>query len=174
MVKGRPSKYDVILNNLDYIKEELEKGTTESEIAKSLKISYSTWNNYKTQGRPEFMMLFKDVVVARVETKVDCDNSALVEELKNKLVKKAMGYTVTTTKYQKCKAIEYDSDTGKKLREYEKMVEYEEETYYPSDTNAILNALNIYDKSYVRDRAAHTIKLREIELKEKNANKEDW
>ena len=54
MGAGRKSKYDInIKPNLAWISEQIKNGVIEAEIAKALKISVATLNNYKLKY-PEF------------------------------------------------------------------------------------------------------------------------
>lgn len=175
---GRKSKYEtVILPNLEFIKEQIKAGTSEKDICKALNLGYGTWHLYKKEEKKELVDAICEGVSADIEDldKEDVkDKNKIVARLRAKLIEKAEGYRVTVKKYMKCKCIEYDPDTGKKWREVEKVVPYDEEIYYPSDTNAIMNALDIYDKSYIKNYAAHQLKVKELKLKEDAAKKEDW
>lgn len=52
------------------------------------------------------------------------------------LHKKATGFNVGVKKNYKLKRIDFDPDTGKKIREYEELATGVEETYVPADLNA--------------------------------------
>ncbi len=52
------------------------------------------------------------------------------------IYKKATGYNVTIDKIYKLKHIEYDPDTGKKVREYEELTTKPEDTHIPADIRA--------------------------------------
>ena len=52
------------------------------------------------------------------------------------LYKKATGFNVGLKKTYKLKRVEYDPDTGKKLREFEELATGVDETYVPGDLNA--------------------------------------
>ena len=52
------------------------------------------------------------------------------------LYKKACGYSVTVNKTYKLKRVDYDPDTGKKVREYEELCVGADENYIPADVRA--------------------------------------
>lgn len=52
------------------------------------------------------------------------------------LYKKATGYNVALSKTFKLKKIDYDPDTGKKVREYEELATGVDETHVPADLRA--------------------------------------
>ncbi len=52
------------------------------------------------------------------------------------LYKKATGYNVSLSKTYKLKRVDYDPETGKKLREYEELATGIDETYVPADLRA--------------------------------------
>ena len=54
----------------------------------------------------------------------------------NALYKKATGHSVPLKKTYKLKHVEYDPDTGKKLREFEELATGIDETFVPADLNA--------------------------------------
>lgn len=58
------------------------------------------------------------------------------DTIEDELFKRARGQTITLTKDVKIRRIEYDPDTGRKLREYEEMAPAEEEIYVPADVRA--------------------------------------
>mgnify|MGYP002520258083 CR=1 FL=1 len=57
-------------------------------------------------------------------------------EIIRALYKKATGYNVAVNKTYKLKRVDYDPDTGKKLREYEELATGVDETYVPGDLRA--------------------------------------
>lgn len=156
---GRKSKYQVIKDNFDYIDKQLNNGASEKQIAKTLGIAYSTWNKYKEEYQ-EFKELCSK---SRVE---------LVEDLRSALVKKAMGFSRIIERPMKVKRVEYVD--GKKSKEWEEVIYYNDETYFPPETTAIFGALNIYDEEYVKDKKAYELKEREVKLKEEEAKKNSW
>ena len=52
------------------------------------------------------------------------------------IYKKAIGYSVKLTKKIKLKRVDYDPETGKKLREYEELADATDESYVPPDLKA--------------------------------------
>ena len=52
------------------------------------------------------------------------------------LYKKAVGYNVSVAKTYKLKHVDYDPDTGKKIREYEELATGIDEDYIPGDLKA--------------------------------------
>ena len=116
MARGRPGKKDEICKHKADIEKWAAEGLTMGQIAKKLGVSESTLYKYKAE-LPE---LSETVKKGRREA---------VAELENMAFKAAKGYTITVTKHQKVKRIEYED--GKKKLEKEEMVEYEEEVYFP-------------------------------------------
>lgn len=156
---GRKSKYQVIKDNFEYIDKQLNNGASEKQIAKTLGIAYSTWNKHKEEFKE-----FKDLCSkSRVE---------LVEDLRSSLVKKSLGFTHTIQRPMKVKRVEYVN--GKKAKEWEEVIYYNDVTYFPPDTTAIFGALNIYDDEYVKDKKAYELKKEELEFKKENAAKDNW
>lgn len=141
---ARPSKYQTHVEPyFGEIKEALEKGVDEKEIAKNLGVSISSWCEYKHKF-PAFSELFKNI-----------DRTELIKSLESALIKRAQGY-------------EYEEK-----RQYIKRDENDEEVTYTEimtkyqapDTTAIFGALNRFDKNYVKDRAYYNLKKQELELR---------
>ena len=159
---GRKSLYEShIKPYLEKIDLWLNDGADEKQVAENLGIAYSTWNVYKTKY-PEL----KDLC--------DKPRASLVDGLKGALVKKALGFTHTNTRALKVKDIIYED--GKKVRETEKVIYYDDDTYFPPDTTAIFGALKIYDKDKLDyDIQAQSIDLKKQELEfKKEQAKKDW
>ena len=57
-------------------------------------------------------------------------------EVENATHKLALGYTVPVKKTFKLRRVEYDPDTGKKLREYEELATGYDEVHVPANVNA--------------------------------------
>lgn len=138
------------------IEEWVKDGAAETQIAEALGVSYSSWKSYK-RNIPEFKAFLESI-----------DRTNLVLELRSLLLQKARGHTKKVKKAMKCKNILYNDD-GKRISEEERVEYYDEEIYFPPDNTAIFGCLNIFDKTYVRDRAAHELRLKEIEIKEKES-----
>lgn len=155
---ARPNKQDIILNNLEQIEEWTSKGLTLKQIAKKLGISESTLYKYKA-GSEEFSESVKK------------GRQGAVEELENSMFKSAAGYTRRVKKYQKVKNCIYEN--GKKSKEWEEMVEYEEEVYFPPDTTAGIFLLKNWG-NYMNEPRAMDIRKKELELREKQINATTW
>lgn len=56
--------------------------------------------------------------------------------VENELYKRALGYTVVLRRPYKVKEAEYDPETGKRVREYERIVYADYEEHYPGDVTA--------------------------------------
>ena len=123
------TKYEtVVLPRLLEIEAWARDGVIDRDIAKNLGMAYSTFNEYKK--RPELSeALKKSKAVADI----------IVE---NALFKKATGYTQTVKKTFKCKVVEYDETTGRKIRESEELREGVDEVHVPPDTTAQIYWLN--------------------------------
>jgi len=127
-VKPRTKYETVVLPRLLEIEAWARDGVIDRDIAKNLGMAYSTFNEYKK--RPELSeALKKSKAVADI----------IVE---NALFKKATGYNQTVKKVFKCKVVEYDETTGRKLKEYEELKEGLEEVHVAADTTAQIYWLN--------------------------------
>lgn len=153
---GRKSKYEKkILPNWETIKEYLKKGFTEKEIADKIGVSESTWFTYKKQFSE-----FSELINAR---EVDTD---VIEEARSALHRRATGYH-----YIEKKIVKKVNEDG----EMEVVQEEEYLKYEHPDTNAI----NLFLKNYDRDNWSNDpqmleLRKREIELKEKEFNNNNW
>lgn len=146
---GRPSKYEThVKPNLEQIKKWAEQGATEKQIAEQLGVAYSSFNEYKKQF-PELSEILKEK-----------DMNPLVEELRSALVKRALGFEYK----EKKEYIKEDPMTGART----KYVEITTRQSLP-DSTAIFGALNIYDPTYIRDRANHELRREDLELRKKLA-----
>lgn len=142
---GRPCKYEShVKPYLDQIRKWAKQGASEKQMAKQLKVAYSSWNEYKVRF-PEFSEFLKEM-----------DRPELVEELRSALVKKALGFEYK----EKKEYIKEDPDTGDTV----KYTEVTTKMSLPSET-AIFGALNLYDKDYVRDRANHELRKEDLNLR---------
>lgn len=155
---SRESKEQVILDNLDKIKEWAANGLTIAQIAKNLGMARSTLNRYKS-----LLPVIEDTVKnARIDA---------VKTLENTMFTSATGYTRKVKKYQKVKRVIYEN--GKKAEEWEEMVEYEEEQYYPPDNTAGIFLLKNWGK-YSNEPLNINIRQKELELKEKQLDANSW
>ena len=98
-------------------------GLTNDQIAKNMRVSRSTLMTWRRK--------FPELDKAAKKGKDVADR-----EVENALFKSACGYTVTITKPVKLKRILYDEETGRKVREYEEVVEVEEQLHFPAQVTA--------------------------------------
>lgn len=121
---GRKSSYEtVILPNKEKIRELLEDGYSEREVARCIGVSYSTWKKHKSKIK-DFSAL---ILTAREKE---------IKELEKSMYVQALGFTKTVKKAMKLKIVVYDEHTGKKKKEEEKIEFYEEEIYIPPSQSA--------------------------------------
>lgn len=154
---GRPSVYEKKIE--PYLKD-IEKWScfmTEEQIAKTLGVGCTTFRKYKK----EFPMLTEAIKKGRRE---------LVAELKSTLIKKAQGY-----KYEEKTIIKFRDTSEDGTGE---LVPFKEEVkvkYAQPDVAAINLLLKNYDREFWRnDPAEDARKNKELELKEKKLELEEW
>lgn len=152
------SKKDIVLQNIDKIKEWIGQGVPMGTIAKNIGVSKTTL--YKHVGESEQGLNSLDTIKKYRQPAVD--------ELEATMFMSAKGFERKVKKYAKLKRVLYDEMTGKKSSEYEEMVEYEETQYYPPDTTAGIFLLKNW-ADYMNEPRAMEIRKREVELKEKQA-----
>lgn len=145
------NKKDVVMDNLDKIKAWIANGVTIKQIADNLHISKQTLYKYLHETE-EGLDIIKN------------SRQPAVEDLENTLYTSARGYVRTVTKYVKLKRCEYEE--GRKVREWEELVECEEEVYFPPDTTAGIFLLKNW-AGYMNEPKALEIRKKELELKEK-------
>ena len=161
---ARKSAYDKIIKpNFEKIEQLLQKGFTEKNIAKSIGIAYSTWNKYKAEVEE-----FSELILKSREKPV--------QELIDSMYRSGMGFTKTIKRMQKCKQVIYHPETGKKLKEFEEMIPYDEEIYIPPNFQAarflILNWGK--DLGYSTDPAMLDLKEREFKHKQEMEKNNNW
>lgn len=108
---------------LESVRRMAEDGLAEEEMAVRIGIGLSLFRRWKKRY-PDFN--------AAIELGRTGSDFAVVEAL----YKKAIGYNVAINKTYKLKRIDYDPDTGKKLREYEELATGVDESYIPGDLRA--------------------------------------
>lgn len=155
---SRETKKQLILDNLDNIEKWTAEGLTLAQIAKNLGVAESTLYKYKS-GSTEIKESIKN-------GRQDC-----VKVLENTMFTSATGYTRRVKKYQKVKRTLYEN--GKKSEEWEEMVEYEEEQYYPPDNTAGIFLLKNWGR-YSNEPLNINIRQKELELKEKQLDANSW
>ena len=146
--RGRPNKYNTHVEPyLDKIKE-MALTMTEKQISQSLGVAYSSFMEYKKQY-PELLEALKK------------GRQDLVIELKSALIKKALGFEYSEKKTVK--------EFGSVVRE-EVTVKH---------TQPDVAALNLLLKNYDADHWANDpqmlkIREKELELRERQIEKEEW
>lgn len=164
--KGAPNKYETSVKaRFNEIREWLEIGATEKEIYTSLGICKDTWIRYKTN-----YIELKDLI------KEGRKNPVI--QIKKAMLKRAVGFQYeekrVITQY-----IEFDDGSGVKTPAKVIRTEVTTKTALP-DVAAGLVLLQHWDKDengntkWSRDPASLEIKKQELELKEKQAENDDW
>lgn len=118
-------KYELWLERygLEYARRIAESCESEEEIASRLGIGLVFFRKWKKK-HPEFA---EAISLGLAES-----DFAVIKALH----KKATGFNVGLKKSYKLKRIDFDPDTGKKIREYEELATGIEETYVPADLSA--------------------------------------
>jgi len=98
-------------------------GLIMKQIAKNMGIGLSTLKEWR-QRFPE------------LEKTLEQGKDSADREVENALYKSAIGYTLRIQKPVKVKTVDYDPETGKKIREAEKWVAVEEEVHIPPQVTA--------------------------------------
>lgn len=115
---------------LEKIKAWAEQGASQVEIAKKLRIATSTFKLYLAKGEKgeEPYSALSDCLAQGNEVPDDNVEAALY--------KSAIGYNARVAKNFKVKEVIYDEDTGKKLREVEKLVVGFDEVHVAANVTA--------------------------------------
>ena len=121
-------------------------GLTYEQIAKNIGICRDTLNEWKNNYPDIFDALKKGRQVADIE-------------VENALFRKANGYTVEVKKTFKVRRIEYDENTGKKIREYEELATGFDEVHIPADTTAQIFWLKNRKPEEWKDRVEKRVEL---------------
>ena len=156
---ARPSvAKEVVDKNLKKIAKWAESGLTMAQIAQNLGISESSL--YKQQSlNSELMQTLKNARLKSVET------------LENTMFKCACGFVETVIKHEKVKRIEYED--GRKVREYEDIVEYPEQMYFKPDMTAAIFLLKNWG-NYSNEPQNIEIRKQELELQKQKLENEQW
>lgn len=149
--RGRKSKADIVLENLDRIKEMARVGVTEEDIAKSLGISVSSFEKYKS----EFPQLKESLKISKVDLSVT---------VKSALVKRALGY-----EYEEKKQYITEDDNGNKKKHTEITTKH-----MPPDVGAINSLLQNIDDNWYRDKRGAELRKQELELRKQMAEEKEW
>lgn len=125
------SKYEThVLPYLDKITEWAEAGVTAKDIAANLHIAYSTFRKYLDEGQEG------DERYAALSAAFAQACEVPDEQVENALFKSCLGYNAQIVKHYKLKTVEYDPETGKRIREVETLVEARDEVHVPANTAA--------------------------------------
>lgn len=147
---GRPSKYESnVKPRFDEITEWLKLGATEKEIAENLGVNHKVFCRYKKQ-------------YSELNALIKKGRKQPVQAIKAALYKRAVGFSYTEGKF-----IEDDEGHWKK------------ETYTKTalpDPTAAMMLLKHWDKDeeWTSDPASLKLRKKELELKEKQVESEDW
>ena len=108
---------------LEYVRRLAEDGLCDEDIAARSALTLSTYRRWK-KLYPEFCAA------------IELGRCGSDYEVIRSLYKKATGYSVKLNKTVKLKRVDYDPDTGKKIREYEELATAVDESYVPPDLRA--------------------------------------
>lgn len=155
---ARPSAKSIIKDNMKRIEKWVAAGLSMKEIAHNLGISERTLYKYKAED-PQFMQTVKNA------------RQVAVEVLENTMFKSATGFTQTLKKYEKVKRVTYKD--GKKLKEWEEIVELEVEEYFKPDITAGIFLLKNWG-NYVNEPRVLELRREELELQKKKLEDSEW
>lgn len=147
---GRPNKYDSdVKPRFEEIKEWLQNGATDKEIADNLGVNKATICEYKKRY-PEFNELIKN------------GRKAPVQAIKAALFKRATGFTYSE------KVTTISDKDGTTIKTYEKYA-------LPDPASAII-LLKHWDKDqeWTQDPASLKIRKQELELKKQHMEADNW
>ena len=119
------NKYSIWLERygLEELRRLAEDGYSEEEMATRCGLKLSVFRIWKKKY-PEFA---EAIMLGRKESDLGVVKS---------LYKRATGYNVALKKTYKLKRIDFDPDTGKKIREYEELATGIDESHVPADLKA--------------------------------------
>lgn len=155
---ARPSAKKIIKDNLNKIEKWVASGLSMKEIAHNLGISERTLYKYKASDE-QFMQCVKK------------GRQVAVEILENTMFKSATGFTQTLKKYEKVKRCTYKD--GKKLKEWEEIVELEVEEYFKPDITAGIFLLKNWG-NYVNEPRVLELRRQELEFQKKKLEDSGW
>lgn len=118
-------------------------GLTDKDIAKNMRVSCSTLREWKKRH-------------AAIAEALSQGKDAADRVVENALYKSACGYTETIRKPMRIKTIEYDPETGRKVREVEKVVAVEEQLHFPAQVTAQIFWLKNRKPKQWRDKQEYT------------------
>lgn len=145
---GRPTKLDIIKNNVEQIKEWKKLGATDDQICKQLRMGESTYYKYLSQN-PE------------LKEEIQIGTEFFVLELKGELARKAFKHTLETKKQY----VKVDLETGHKTQ-YTEITTKEVD----GDTGALHLLLKNLDKgNWSENWQNYELKKQELELRKQIA-----
>lgn len=163
------TKREIILDNLSQIEAWSAEGKTVRWIAQELGVSKTLLYQMMREDREA------DESGAGQSTglmdSVKNGRDQAIEKIECTMFNSACGFTRKVKKHAKVKRTIYDN--GKKAEEWEEMVEYEDEVYYPPDATSGIFLLKNWAK-YANEPVTNDLRRREIELKEKQAEANSW
>lgn len=150
--KGRPSEYEErVKPYIKEISEWVKQGATLEQICKELEISKSVMCKYKNQHE-ELKDAFKK------------SRKVFVAELRGELARLAFKHTLSTVKIYTKK-----DETGQEVTYKEKT-----EKEVDGDIAALHLLLKNYDDDWFENRKNYELKKKELELKERQIEKDEW
>lgn len=108
---------------LERLRSLAEEGLSENEIAERVQLNPKLLRKWKR--------IYPELAEALALGGADSDYHVI-----NALYKKATGFNVGLKKTYKLKRVEFDPETGKKIREYEELATGVDETFVPADLSA--------------------------------------
>lgn len=155
------SKKDIVTSRIDEIKDLIGKGVPMGTIAKSIGVSKTTL--YKHIADVDGGLNSLDTIKKYRQPAIDKIEAAMFNS--------AIGFTRKVKKFAKVRHCRYEN--GKKADEWEEMVEYVEEMYYPPDATSGIFLLKNW-AGYANEPVTNGIRERELQLKEKTAEANNW
>ena len=124
MAVSKNSKFEThILKNLDKIQDWVSRGASQKEISKKLHVSLQSFSLYLQRGRngeEPYTLLSECYSRASVEPD---------DKVEAALYKSATGFKETVQKAFKVRKASFDSQTGRKVAEWEEIIQGEDEIY---------------------------------------------
>ena len=122
MAKGKYQEW-LTEDGLTLLRAWARDGLSDEQLAKNMDIVPSTLYEWKNKHKEIAEALKRGKAVVDVE-------------VENALHRRAMGYTVEIKKTFKIRSVDYNPDTGKRIREREELVTGIDEVHVPADTTA--------------------------------------
>ena len=155
---ARPSAKNIITDNMDKIEQWVAAGLSMKDIAHNLGVSERTLYKYKSQD-------------AQFTQTVKKAREPAIEKIENAMFNSATGFTRKVMKHEKVKRCIYKD--GKKQKEWEEIISYEEEIYFKPDITAGIFLLKNWAK-YMNEPRALELREQEIELQRKKLEDSGW